>query len=73
MGFEGDGRLREGGWRMERCKEIPRVTQNSKPRLEYGWIFSTSLEKFPCKMMKLVRVLVKETNDHGWMKCEGGC
>ena len=51
---------------------MPRITQNSKLSLEDGWIFSTCLEKFPCKMMKSVRVLVKARNDHGWMKFEEG-
>ena len=57
-----------GGW--NEARECLGPLQNSKPRLEDGWICSTSLEKFPCEMMKLVRVLVKEKNDHGRMKLE---
>jgi len=56
-----------GGWNEAREGLGP--FQNSKPKLGDGWIFSTSLEKFPCERMKLVRVLVKAArNDHGWMK-----
>jgi len=73
MGVEGDGRPREGGWWVEWSEKMPRITQKSKPRLGYGWICSTSLEKFPCKMMKLVKVLVKARNDYGRMNMEGGC
>jgi len=57
---------------MKWSEKMPRITQNSKPRLGDGWIFSAFLEKFPCKMMKLVKVLVKARNDYGWMKLEGG-
>jgi len=73
MGAEADGRPREGGWWVEGSEKNPRITQNSKPRLGDGWILSTCLEMFPCKMMKLVKVLVKARNDYGWMKLEGGC
>jgi len=47
MGAKGDKRLREGGWWMEWSEKIHRITQNSKPRLGDGWIYSTCLEKFP--------------------------
>ena len=60
-----------GGW--NEAREFLGSLQNSKPRLGDGWICSTSLEKFPCEKMKLVRVLVKARKDHGWMKLEGGC
>ncbi len=60
MGFGGDGRLREGGGWVEWSEKIPRITQNSKRRLGDGCICSTCLEKFPCKMMKLVKVLMKK-------------
>jgi len=72
MGVGGDGRIRKGSWWMEWSEKMPRITQNSKPRLRDGWICSTCLEKFPCKMMKLVKVLVKARNDNAWMKLEGG-
>ena len=68
----GDGRLREGGGWVEWGEKIPRITQNSKPRLGYGWIRSTCLEEFLCKMMRLVKVLVKARNAYGWMKFECG-
>lgn len=58
---------------MEWSEKMPRVTQNSKPRLGDGWVFSTCLEEFLCKMMKLVKVLVKARNDYGWMKLKRGC
>ena len=67
----GDGRLREGGGWVEWSDKIPRITQNSKPRLGDGWIRSTCLKEFLCKMMKLVTVLMKTRNAYGWMK-EGG-
>jgi len=38
------------------AKECLGPLQNSKPKLGDGWICSKSLEKFPCEMMKLVRV-----------------
>jgi len=60
-----------GGW--NEARRYLGSLQNAKPKLEDGWIFSISLDKFPCKMMKLVRVLVKVRNDHGWMKLEGDC
>ena len=56
MDFEGDERLREGGWWMEWSEKMARITQSSKPKLGDGWIFSKCLEKFPCEMIKLVRV-----------------
>lgn len=69
----GDGRLREfGGW-VEWSDKMPRITQNSKPRLGDCWIRSTCLEEFLCKMMRLVKILVKARNDYGWMKLDGGC
>ena len=57
---------------MEWSDKMPRVSQNSKPRLGDGWICSIGLEEFLCKMMKLVKDLVKARNDYGWMKLEGG-
>lgn len=72
MGVVGDGRLREGGSYVELSEKMPRVSHNSKPRLGYGWIFSTCLEEFLCEMLKLVKVFVKVRNDYGWMKLEGG-
>ena len=69
----GYGRLREGGGWVEWTEKIPRITRNSKPRLGDGWICSRCLEEFLCKMMRLVKVLVKERNDYGWMKLGGGC
>ena len=65
--MEGIGKV-VGGWNEER--ELQGPLQNSKPRLGDGWICSTSLEKFPCRMMKLVTILVKEKNDHRWMRLE---
>jgi len=56
------------GWNEARESLGP--LQKSKPKLGDGCICSTSLEKFPCEMMKLVRVLVKEVEDHQWMKLE---
>ena len=72
MGVEGDGRLREGGWWVEWSDKMQIITQNAKPRLGDGWIFSTCWEEFLCEMMRLVKVLVKARNDYGWMKSEGG-
>lgn len=72
MGVGGDGRLRGSGLWVELSEKMPRITQNSKPKLGDGWICSTCLEEFLSKMMKLVKVLVKERNDYGWMKLEGG-
>ena len=57
---------------MEWSEKVPRVTQNSKQRLGGDSICSTCLEEFLCKMMKLVKVLVKERNGYGWMYLEGG-
>jgi len=62
--MEGLGKVVRG-W--NEAKECLGPLQNSKPELGYSWICSTSLEKC-CEMMKLVRVLVKKRNDHGWMK-----
>jgi len=67
--MEGLGKV-VGGWNEVRKYLGSLRTQNQGWKDD--WIFSTSLEKFPCKMMKLVRVLAKERNDHGWMKLEGG-
>ena len=53
-------------------KEIPRITQNSKPRLEDGWIFSTTLGSYSYGMMNWVRDLVA-FDDHGWMRLSWGC
>jgi len=69
----GDGRLRKGGGWVEWSQEIPRITQNLKPKLGYCWILTTCLEEFLCKMMRLVNILVKDRNDYEWMKLEGGC
>jgi len=69
----GYGRLGEGGGWVEWSEKMPRITQNSIPRLGDGWIHSTCLEKFLCKMMRLVKILVKERDDYEWMNLEGGC
>ena len=55
--MEGLGKV-VGGW--NEARECLGPLQNLKPRLGDGWICSTSLGKFPCEIMKLVRVLVKE-------------
>ena len=68
----GDGRLTEGGGWVEWSEKFPRINQNSKPQLRDGWIHSTCLEGFLCKMMRLVKILVKARNDYEWMKLEGG-
>ena len=78
--------LREKGWMLKVMESLGKVVggwneardclgplHNSKPELGDGWICSTSLEKYSCEMMKLVRVLVKERNDHGGMKLGCGC
>jgi len=60
-----------GGWNEARKCLGSLRTQNQ------GWemvgFAQSCLEKFPCKMMKLVRVLMNARNDHGWMKFEGVC
>lgn len=66
-------RLRKGGGWVEWSEKMPRITQNSIPRLGYGWICSTCLEEFLCKMMRLVKILVKVKDDYEWMKLEGNC
>jgi len=71
MVFGGYGRLREGGGWVEWSVKIPTITQNSIPSLGDGWIRSTCLEEFLCKMMRLVKVLVKEMDDYEWMKLDG--
>ena len=71
MGDRGDGKLRKGAWWMEWSEKITRITQNSKPRLGDGWLCSIMLGEVSFNMMKLVRVLVKARNDHGWTKFEG--
>lgn len=68
----GDGRLREGGGWMKWSDKIQRITKSSISRLGDGWIRSTCLEEFLCKIMRLVKVLVKERNDYGWMKLGSG-
>lgn len=73
MGVGGDGRLGEGFLWVEWSEKRPRITQNPKPSLGDGWICSTCLGEFLCKMMKLVKVLMKTRNVYGWMKLEGGC
>ena len=65
--MEGLGKV-VGGW--NEARECLGPLQNSKPWLGDGLTFSTSLEKFPYEIMKLVRVLEKEKNDHGRMKLE---
>jgi len=57
---------------VEWSEKRPKITQNPKPSLGDGWIHSKWLRKFPCKMMKLVKVLMKTRNAYGWMKSEGG-
>jgi len=41
-----------------------RITQKSTTRLGDGWICSMCLEEFLCKMMKLVKAMVKAKNDY---------
>jgi len=41
---------------VEWSKKNPRISQNSKPKLEDGRVCSKILEKFPWEMMKLGRV-----------------
>ena len=50
---------------MEWSEKRPRITQKSTTRLEDGWIHSTCLEEFLCKMIKLVKAMVKARNDYG--------
>ena len=50
---------------MEWSEKRARITHKSTTRLGDGWVCSMCLEEFLCKMLKLVKAMVKERNDYG--------
>ena len=73
MDVEGDEKLREGGWWMKRGKGVPRTTSELKTKVGRWLDLLKSLGEVSLWNDEIGQGLVKESEDHGWMKLVWGC